>query len=83
LGWRGRRRLLRRLNEICTGGAAGFAGAGALFAGCVSSRIEPVLDPSLGFRFTERVSEVVMKRMAHQVVARERKVAAPRGPKAV
>ena len=36
-----------------------------------------------GARFTESVSEVIMNTMAHQVVARERKVAAPRGPKAV
>ena len=62
------------------GAAAGFAGAEA---GCeVCSKIEPVLAwPDE--RLKERVNEVIMKTMAHQVVARERNVAAPRGPNAV
>src|ERR1700728_716970 len=42
------------------------------------------LTPKVGAeRLNERVSEVIMKTMAHQVVERERNVAAPRGPKAV
>ena len=61
-------------------GAAGLAGAAPDFDVCSSS--EPV-PTSVGVRFTDSVSEVSMKTMAHQVVARERKVAAPRGPKAV
>ena len=71
------------------GGRAGALGAGAgvvFFAGvedCVCSRTEPVLNEPVGARFTDSVSEVIMKTMAHQVVARERNVAAPRGPKAV
>jgi hypothetical protein len=74
-------------------GAAGVEGlpgvAGVVFLagwgafGCVSSRIEPVLKEPVGARFTESVSEVIINTMAHHVVARERKVAAPRGPKAV
>ena len=65
-------------------GAAGvvFAGAGACFWVC--SRIEPVLVlVSDGPRFTESVSDVIMKTIAHHVVARERNEAAPRGPNAV
>src|SRR5215469_9292561 len=73
----------------CTGTCTGaFAGgvtglpAGAGF--CVCSRTEPVEDiTSAGARFTESVSDVIMNTMAHQVVARERNDAAPRGPKAV
>jgi hypothetical protein len=42
-----------------------------------------VLKDPVGARFTESVSEVIMNTMAHQVVARERNVAAPRGPNAV
>jgi len=64
------------------GPGAGLVGFFAV-DGCVSSRIEPVLNEPVGARFTESVSEVIMKTMAHQVVARERNVAAPRGPKAV
>src|SRR6202522_2198384 len=45
--------------------------------------IELIPAPSEGARFTDNVSEVIMKTMAHQVVARERNVAAPRGPNAV
>ena len=61
---------------------AGFAGVDAGF--CVSSNIEPVLlTVPVGARFTESVSEVIMNTIAHHVVARERKVAAPRGPNAV
>jgi hypothetical protein len=45
--------------------------------------MEPVLNDPVGARFTESVSEVIMNTMAHHVVARERNVAAPRGPKAV
>ena len=56
------------------GGAAGFAGAVPDFEVC--SRIDPVLDWGVE-RLKESVSEVIMKTMAHQVVARERKVAAP------
>src|SRR3984957_8792028 len=42
------------------------------------------LTPDVGAeRLNERVSDVIMKTMAHQVVARERNVAAPRGPNAV
>src|ERR1700722_5751190 len=42
------------------------------------------LTPDVGAeRLNERVSDVIMKTMAHQVVARERNVAAPRGPTAV
>src|ERR1700689_3352554 len=62
------------------GGAAGFAGAVPDFEVC--SRIEPVLDWGVE-RLKESVNEVIMKTMAHQVVARERNVAAPRGPNAV
>src|SRR5579863_6614757 len=62
------------------GAGAGLAGADP---GCeVCSRIEPVVD-WFGARLKESVSEVIMNTMAHQVVARERNVAAPRGPKAV
>jgi hypothetical protein len=50
--------------------------------GCVCSRIEPVLAEGVA-RLNERASDVAMKTMAHHVVARDRKVAAPRGPKAV
>ena len=53
-------------------------------AGCsVSSMIELMPAPSEGARFTDNVSEVIIKTMAHQVVARDRNVAAPRGPNAV
>jgi hypothetical protein len=45
--------------------------------------MEPVLNDPVGARFTESVRDVIMKTMAHHVVARERNVAAPRGPKAV
>ena len=65
----------------------GVAGAGVtFFAGvedCVCSRTEPVLNEPVGARFTDNVSEVIMNTIAHQVVARERNVAAPRGPNAV
>jgi hypothetical protein len=37
----------------------------------------------VGARFTDSVSEVIIKTIAHHVVARERNVAAPRGPNAV
>ena len=63
--------------------AGAFAGAdwvvGALF-----SSTEPV-PPTLPLRVarTERLIEVIMNRIAAMVVARERAVAAPRGPKAV
>jgi len=50
---------------------------------CVSSIIEWTPAASDGARFTDSVSEVIMNTIAHHVVARERKVAAPRGPKAV
>ena len=83
--------------DCCVGAAGGCAGAGAVgfavegaafLAGagvedCVCSRIEPVLNDPVGARFTESVSEVIMNTMAHHVVARERNVAAPRGPNAV
>ncbi len=42
-----------------------------------------MLKEPVGARFTESVSEVIINTMAHQVVARERNVAAPRGPNAV
>src|SRR6185437_257272 len=61
-------------------GGADFAGA---FPGCcVCSKIEPV-PACAGARLNDSVRDVIMKTMAHQVVARERNVAAPRGPKAV
>ena len=49
---------------------------------CVCSRIEPVLVAGVE-RLKDSASEVAMKTIAHQVVARDRKVAAPRGPNAV
>jgi hypothetical protein len=67
-------------------GAGGFDCAGVVFAGAgavVCSRIEPIEAAFGPARFTARAMEVIMKKMAHQVVARDRKVAAPRGPNAV
>ena len=67
-------------------GAAGFAGDGVVFGGAgavVSSKIEPISPASAPARFTDSAMEVIMKTIAHHVVARERNVAAPRGPKAV
>src|ERR1700683_755439 len=62
------------------GAATGFAGA---VPGCeVCSRIDPVLVWGVA-RLKESVSEVIMKTTAHQVCARKRNVAAPRGPNAV
>src|ERR1700691_3429877 len=62
-------------------GAAGLLGFDA--GCCVSSMIELMPAPSEGARFTDKVSEVIMKTMAHQAVARDRNVSAPRGPNAV
>lgn len=42
-----------------------------------------MLKEPVGARFTDSTSEVIMNTTAHHVVARERKVAAPRGPNAV
>src|ERR1700677_4315027 len=62
------------------GAATGFAGA---VPGCeVCARIDPVLVWGVA-RLKDSVSEVIMKTTPHQVVARERNVAAPRGPNAV
>ncbi len=69
-------------------GTGGFDWAGVVFAGAgagavVCSRIEPIEAAFGPARFTASAIEVIMKKMAHQVVARERNVAAPRGPNAV
>jgi hypothetical protein len=65
------------------GGVVGFAGAaGAVFVVCSRIELLPVLT-SVGVRLIESVSEVSMNTMAHHVVAFDRNVAAPRGPKAV
>src|ERR1700683_2638211 len=50
---------------------------------CCLLKMEGPPAASDGARFTDKVSEVIMNTIAHQVVARDRKVAAPRGPKAV
>ena len=76
-------------------GAAGavFAGAGAagldvgaVFAGAgavVCSKIEPISPASAPARFTDSAIDVIIKKIAHQVVARDKNVVAPRGPNAV
>ena len=65
------------------GGVAGFAGAaGAVFVVCSRIELLPAVT-SVGVRLIESVSDVSMETMAHHVVAFDRKVAAPRGPKAV
>ena len=61
---------------------AGGGVAGALAgADCVSSTDDP--PPPLREAATDRLSDVIMKRIAAIVVALERTVAAPRGPNAV
>src|SRR5215469_5753650 len=62
---------------------AGAGFAGCVFAGCdlYFSSTEP--GPLLRDAVTESVIEVIMKIIAHQVVALVNTVAAPRGPKAV
>jgi hypothetical protein len=69
---------------FCGGGVGGGAG----FAGCdlVCEALTPCSTEFAVVRReanTESVIDVTMKMMADQVVARERTVAAPRGPKAV
>ena len=56
-----------------------FGGAGAE----VCSKIEPISPASAPARFTDSAIDVIIKKIAHQVVARDKKVVAPRGPKAV
>jgi hypothetical protein len=63
------------------GGVAGFAGcvfAGAPLTPCNTEFVTPRREAK-----TESVIEVSIKMMADHVVARDRTVAAPRGPKAV
>ena len=68
-------------------GVVDLPGAGAgVFAGAgfdMFSRIDPVPPLPAGARFIESANDVSMKTMAHQVVALERNVAAPRGQNAV
>jgi len=63
------------------GGVAGFAGCdfvGEAFTPCSTEFV-----PECREAKTDSVIEVTIKMMADQVVARERTVAAPRGPNAV
>ncbi len=67
-------------------GAGGFVVAGVVFTGAgavVSSSSEPIAAAFGPARFTESAIDVIIKKIAHHVVARDRKVVAPRGPKAV
>jgi len=71
-----------------TGGVVveGFAGAGAVAAGLLYfSRMDrpPLPPPKFMSPRTPSNNEVSMNITAHQVVARDKNVAAPRGPKAV
>jgi len=71
---------------FCAGGAAGWAGGAGL--DCVGvdftpERTDPADEVPAREARTESVIEVSMKTIADHVVAFERAVAAPRGPKAV
>lgn len=78
-GWTGGTPVLH-LIYFC-GGGAGLAGWDLAGADLTPWRTELV--PLWREAATERVIEVTIKMMADQVVALERMVAAPRGPKAV
>src|SRR5437867_2825957 len=72
-----------RAHYFCCAGTAGVAGfAGALVCeDLYPCNADPV--PVLRDATTDKVMEVTIKMMAHQVVALVRMVAAPRGPNAV
>lgn len=70
---------------FCAGGLAGAGGgAGCVLTGCdlTPCKTEPDAAVCL-LAYTARVMEVTMNATADQVVARERALAAPRGPNAV
>ena len=82
------------VGAFCTGAlGAGCSGVGVTGAGfvvvespwlfCVCSRIDPVDGKSPDDLFTDSVSDVIINTIAHHVVARDKNVAAPRGPNAV
>lgn len=59
------------------------AGAGCVFTGCDFNPCSTELGPPRLLAYTDNVIDVIMNATADQVVAFERALAAPRGPKAV
>lgn len=64
-------------------GAGAWAGAGCVFTGCGFNPCSTELGPPRLLAYSDNVIEVIMNATADQVVAFERALAAPRGPKAV
>ena len=74
--------LWRVTGEIYFFAGAG-AGTGCVFAGCVLIPCRTDVGPPRLLAYTASVMEVIMNITADQVVALDRALVAPRGPKAV